>query len=404
MKRLPVLTLLIIAFTLSFYLQNVFADDYQEEEPFTEVFSSVECISPAVPKVDAGAAIVMDVKSGRVLYEKNAYTRRAIASTTKIMTAILAIENGSLDDEVIVSKRAASVWGSKIHLKTGQVLKLEELLYGLMLNSGNDAAIVIAEHIGGTVENFAIMMTEKARQLGAKDTSFKSPHGLDMDGHYSTAYDLAVITRYALGNPLFSKIVGTRAVSIPSRNLHNTNEMLSAYPGADGVKTGYTGKAGRCLVTSATKDGWRIISVVLGCATRYKRAQSSSRILDYAFNSYKPFTLLEKGQCVKKLPVDKGVDRFVDVNAVESINIPMKEEEIDNIETVLDVPDRIEAPIYKDTVVGDIEFRIDGKVVASSQLKIGEDVRRKGFFDYLGDIFKVWVRISREGIFLEGLS
>jgi len=397
-KILAFITLLFFIAVITQF-QCVRADDYLEDEPFAAVLANNENSNNKLPKINALSAIVMDVESGRVLFEKNAYSKMPMASTTKIMTAIVALENGSLDDTVTVSKRAASVWGSTINLKTGDKLKLRDMMYGLLLNSGNDAAIAIAEHIGGTVENFLKMMNRKAGLIGARNTSFKSPHGLDMAGHYSTAYDLALITRYALENPTFSEIVRTRSVSILNKSLHNTNEMLDIYPGADGVKTGYTGQAGRCLVTSATRDNWRIISVVLNCSTRNKRAQSSKSILNYAFNNYKPYTVQEAGQSVTRLKVYRGTDDWVDVKTSDEINIPLKESEINCIEKKVVLPDIVAAPVYAGTGAGSIQYSLNGEILAESELKIWSDVGRKGYIDYLGDIFHGWCRMLREGIF-----
>ncbi|MCX8129932.1 MAG: D-alanyl-D-alanine carboxypeptidase [Clostridia bacterium] len=384
--------LLIVSLLLS---SSIYADDIYEGKPSMPTFSSnVNDVGSKVPNINAMAAIVIDTESGRVIYEKNAYSKRAIASTTKIVTAILALENGNLDDEVTVSKRAASVWGSTIKLKEGQKLKLRELLYGLMLNSGNDAAIAIAEHIGGTVENFCEMMTKKAHDLGAKNSSFKSPHGLDMDGHYSTAYDLAVIARYALKNKTFSNIVRTQIASIPGRNLHNTNEMLYAYQGADGVKTGYTGKAGRCLVTSATRNNWRIISVTLGSPTRNARAQSSKSILDYAFENYKLHKLISKAESVAVLPVIKGLQESIPVNASRSIKLPLRQDEMDALVKEVNIgQEKLKAPVKAGTRIGNIRYVLNDKVIAESPLEIGSDVERKGILDYLCGIFTEWLKL-----------
>lgn len=390
---------ILIAFTVT-SAQYAIGDELLEDEPFEAAFSGVECSTEA-PQIDAASAIVMDAKTGRVLFEKNAYKRRPMASTTKIMTAIVAIEKGDLDDIVTVSKRAASIWGSRLRLKAGQKLTLKELLYGLLLNSGNDAAIAIAEHIGGTVEGFLDLMNKKAREIGAYNTNFKTPHGLDANGHYTTAYDLALITRYALRNTVFAKIVRTKNASISIRDLRNTNEMLSIYPGADGVKTGYTGKAGRCLVTSATRNGWQIISVVLNCPTRYKRALSSKLILDYAFNNYKNITLIRKGEVIKSIPVIKGIEKSIPVESMEDITIPMREDEINALETQVDIPGSLDAPVYANIEVGSIKFLVSGKVVAETSLKTCFDVRTKKVMDYLGEIFNSWLRIIHEGIFLE---
>lgn len=378
--------------------QSVFADEIQENEPVNGAV-----VSPAgyeqdlgkPPRVDAGAAVVIDAKSGRILYEKNAFSRRAMASTTKIMTAIVAIENGRLEDEVTVSKRAASVGGSNVGLRAGQVLSLKELLYGLMLNSGNDAAIAIAEHTGGSVEEFLEMMNRKAEELGLKDSSFKSPHGLDMDGHYSTAYDMAMITRYALKNKIFAAIVSTKSAHISSGGLYNTNEMLDLYPGADGVKTGYTGLAGRCLVTSAMRNNFRIISVVLNCPTRTIRARDSKNMLDYAFENYKPYILLKRDENMGQIPVIKGIKKFVPVKAVEGIEMPLTIDEANNMKKEIELPDTMPAPVSSNVEIGNIKFVLDGKVMAQSPIKTCADIRRKEVLDYLKDIVQEWARLLR---------
>lgn len=394
MKKIIVLVLLF--FQLNFVNQNVYANEYKENDPFIGVFSAnSNQTNLKTPLVEAGAAVVIDAISGRVLYEKNAYSKRAMASTTKIMTAIVAIENGNLDDSVTVSKRAAEIWGSTIGLKKGQKYTLRELLFGLMLPSGNDAAIAIAEHIGGSVEAFVGMMNDKALELDAKDTQFKSPHGLDMDGHYSTAYDMAIITRYALNNPVFSSIAGTKRASIPGINLYNTNEMLDAYPGADGVKTGYTGKAGRCLVTSATRDNWRIISVVLNCSTRYKRAQSSKNILDYAFSNYKIYRLITQEEESERVKVIKGNSNDVPVQAVDEISLPLRQDEVESMETQFDLPESINAPVYKGIEVGKIRVLVNGQVIAESALKTVKAVPKKGVIDYIKEIVDSWTKIIK---------
>ncbi|HHV96509.1 MAG TPA: D-alanyl-D-alanine carboxypeptidase [Clostridiaceae bacterium] len=381
------------------------ADVFESEDvlpsssPSTEPSAEKEATSPTsqveVPVINAAAAIVMDMESGRILYEKNAYRRMPIASTTKIMTAILAIELGNLEDIVTVSKRASSIGGSVINLRTGEEIKLKDLLYGLMLRSGNDAAIAIAEHIGGSVENFVEMMNYKAKLLGARNTNFVTPHGLDREGHYSTAYDLAVITRYALQNPVFSQIVGTKNIIAGSRNLYNTNEMLDLYPGADGVKTGYTGQAGRCLVTSATRNGQRYISVVLNCPTRALRAQSSKKILDYAFSNYKPYTLLNAGEKIARVSIIKGIEDMVSVEAVNDIFIPLSKDEYERIQKKVIIPEYLEAPVYAGITVGEVQFFLDGKLLAHSELKTSADVYVKDYKYYIKIIIEEWMNMVR---------
>lgn len=375
-----------------------FADDFDEDEPFNEVFSTEVSgeIDSKPPKIEAGAAVVIEMKSGRVLYDKNASSIRSIASTTKIMTAIVAIENGNLADKVKVSKRAASIRGSTIKLKAGDELTLKELLYGLMLNSGNDAAIAIAEHIGGSVEEFAQMMNDKAQELGLKNTQFKSPHGLDAPGHYSTAYELAQIARYALNNPTFAKIVATQRASITGRDLYTTNEMLGAYPGADGVKTGYTGQAGRCLVTSATRNNMRIVSVVLNCANRAIRAKSSRAILDYAFNNYELCNLLDSEENMGNLPVLKGKLKEVPVVPVKGVEMALTKEEKNNLKVEFNLyNDKLTAPVSPNTKVGYISFVVNGQTIAEVDLKTNACVERKLFSDYYKDVVDIWYKLIK---------
>ena len=372
------------------------ADDTNDDDPINNLFDnqeSIETIGNKIPKISAGAAIVMDTISGRVLYEKNAYTRRSIASTTKIMTAIVAIENGNDDEDVIVSKRAAAISGSQVNIKEGKSYKLGDLMNAMMIRSGNDAAIAIAEHVGGSVEAFAEMMNRKAAEIGATNTNFVTPHGLDDPQHYSTAYDLALITQYALKNEKFCKIVGTKNSFFEGSGITNTNEMLSLYPGADGVKTGYTGQAGRCLVTSVTQNGWRVISVVLNCASRNVRAQSSKVILDYAFGNYKNYEYLKKGQEVYEIKLNKGIENKISVYSDRDISVPLNQEEVDRIETVYNIPKVIEAPIKSDSKVGTIEYKLDGKLLASSDLMSQSTVERKDFYYYFDSIFKTWTRL-----------
>ncbi|HEY9061318.1 MAG TPA: D-alanyl-D-alanine carboxypeptidase family protein [Pseudobacteroides sp.] len=368
-----------------------YSDDLNEGQPVINAFVSKQKDPDAtVPVINAHAAIVMDANSGRILYSKNADQRKYIASTTKIMTAIVTLENGNVDDVVTISKRAASIQGSSINLREGEKLKLKELLYGLMLNSGNDAAIAIAEHIGGDVETFVGMMNEKAKELNLTNTSFKTPHGLDRDGHYSTANELAQMTRYALRNPEFAKICKTVSASITGRSLYNTNEMLGFYPGADGVKTGYTGQAGRCLVCSATRDGWKLISVVLGCPTRTIRADSSRKILDYSFKNYKQQTILKADEELKKISVIKGKKKFVSLTVNEEIKYPLKDEELNKLKRVEDIPDSLEAPIGQGVGIGNISFSLNGNIIAKVQVKTKHEVPRKGFWDYMIDMIASW--------------
>lgn len=267
------------------------------------------CIcSPSLLALDltASSVVLMDYHSREVLYSKGAHVRRPPASTTKVMTAILALELGDLSQGVMASPQASSTGGSSIYLEEGEVLTLEELIWGLLLNSGNDAAVAIAEHIGGSVEGFAYMMNMKAFSLGAINTSFLNPHGLPQEGHLTTAFDLALITRYAMENPIFSHMVGTREHRIPlmdqeqDRYLHNSNGLLSHYPYADGVKTGWTSAAGRCLIASAKKGDRRLISVTLNSPEMY---QDNIALLEYGFRNFQTIELVKKGEFITGIQI-----------------------------------------------------------------------------------------------------
>jgi D-alanyl-D-alanine carboxypeptidase (penicillin-binding protein 5/6) len=245
----------------------------------------VRPVQPTPPEVSAKAAIVVEYPSGRILFEKNSHARLAPASTTKIMTAILALDYGKLDEKVVVSERDM-IYGSKMGLKAGETQTVRNLLYGLMLPSGNDAAMTLGRYVatragaGTSIGAFAGLMNKKAAALGLKDTHFVNPHGLDAKGHYSSAYDLASMTWYAMHNELFNQIVRQEDYDAPGHKLKNLNKMLTRYAGAEGVKTGYTGRAGLCLVASATRDGKRVISVVLNDPKLY---DASAALLDYGF-------------------------------------------------------------------------------------------------------------------------
>ncbi len=352
------------------------------------------------PSINALAAVVIEMNTGRVLYSKNATERRSIASTTKIMTAIVALEKGDLDDEVEISKKAAWTNGSTIGVQTGQVYTLKELLYALLMSSANDAAVAIAEHIGGTVEGFAELMNSKAKSLGMEDSHFVTPHGLDTENQYSTAYDLAILTRYALNNEIFSRIVATTDYRITGHGLFNTNDLLAACPGVDGVKTGYTGKAGRCLVTTALRDGMRVISVVLGSPTRSARAYASRDLLDFAFRNYKMYRIMNMGDKYAEVPVKRGVAKSVVLKTDKTIELPLSEKEAGMLKKTEYVPEILNAPVYAGIEAGFVKYSINDEVIAENMLTISENVRRKNYVDYLNQVFGEWVRVIRESIFL----
>ncbi|MCF6096630.1 D-alanyl-D-alanine carboxypeptidase [Thermovorax subterraneus] len=335
---------------------------------------------PSPPSIVGVAGVLMDVKTGQVLYEKNANQKLEPASTTKIMTAVLALERGNLSDTVTIRKEPTLVDGSRIYLEEGERLTLEQLLYGMMLNSGNDAAVAIAQHIAGSVSDFAKLMNEKAKSLGAENTNFVNPSGLPDKNHYTTAYDLALIARYALLNhPEFRKIVATKTFYIPwqgkewDRTLINHNKLLWNFEGADGVKTGYTRSAGQTIVASATRNGWQLLAVVLKSQGRNIYADAKA-LLEYGFNNFEKRELIKKGEVVEKLPVRFGTP----VDLVTSADFSaVVERGSAPIEIKKNIPADIKAPVAKGQVLGTLEFYQDGAKIGSIPLVAAADVPRK---------------------------
>ena len=227
------------------------------------LLAAVLFLSMPVDAISAQKAILVDGATGRVIYEKDADSRSLIASTTKIMTALIICEQCNVLDRMRIPKEAVGIEGSSMYLREGEVLTLQELLYGLMLHSGNDAAVALAIYCGGTVEGFAQLMNDKARVLGLTGTHFENPNGLDSPAHYSTAADLATLTAYAMKNPIFAKTVSAKNVTLGARSLRNHNKLLWRVEGADGVKTGFTKAAGRILVSSATRNDRRLVAVTI---------------------------------------------------------------------------------------------------------------------------------------------
>ncbi len=268
-------------------LENAFETSY--DKAVIEKIDVKDCEGKNCKDItpDAHFAIAYDTKNKKILYEKDAFRCVPMASTTKILTALVAINYADLDDEVIISKTAASIRGSKVGFRAGEKIKMRELLFGLMYKSGNDAAIAIAEHIGGSIEEFSKIMNDFGRMIGLKDSNFQSPHGLDSQMHFSSAYDLAILMSKAMEEPFFREISGTKEVAASkydfTRSYNNINKMLWKLPNANGGKTGYTGQAGKCLVSSVNHNGRNIIIVVLNCPTRW---EATERVYNYVKENY----------------------------------------------------------------------------------------------------------------------
>lgn len=341
----------------------------------------------ALPGVTAKAAVVMDAATDRILYARNMDDRHYPASTTKIMTLIIALEHGSLDDIVTVSDNAGHTEGSTIWLEPGEKMRFLDLLYGMMLVSGNDATVAVAEHVAGSVDAFAGMMTDKAHVLGAVNTSFVNSSGLPDEHHFTTAHDMALIAAYGYKNPMFEQIVSTREMQIPwinhpeGRGLRNENRMLWLYDGANGVKTGYTDAAGRCLVTAAKRDGIQLISVVLDSTYMWN---DSIAMLDYGFQQVRPVQLVSKDRVVKTIEVDSGKQKKLRLKTAEEIRVPIAYgDDVSEFSQVIDAPERVSAAVHKGDIIGRLLIKYEGREVASTDLVAMDSVEKKSFFALL---------------------
>ncbi len=344
-------------------------------------------------QVDSSArsAILIERETGKVLLAHNAHEKLAMASTTKVMTALMTLEYGRLDEMVTVGRNAYGVPGTSIYLNLGEKITLRDLLYGLMLASGNDAAVAIAEHIGGSVEEFCRMMTERAVQLGCTDTVFLTPHGLPKDGHFTTAHDLALIAREAMTHDLFREIVSTRRASIPwegrsyQRILNNKNRLLSSYEGATGIKTGYTKAAGRCLVFGAKREGLEVIGVVLRCSDWFDEA---ARLMDAAFERYEMFTAFEERETVRVLPVKEGTQETVCILCGGRLAAPVVQGAVPVLE--IDLPETVPAGQAAGSVVGEARLIQDGQFLASVPLVLGETLARRDYAYEMERVIRNW--------------
>ena len=327
------------------------------------VVLSLSCARAASwPSVDAKAVVVMDAGSGRILYAYQPDERHLIASTTKIMTALVAIEKGNLDDMVTVSRQAARVEGSRIYLDEGERETLRDLLYALMLRSANDAAIAIAEHVGGSVEGFAQLMNEKARALGCQNTHFVNPHGLDHPDHYSSARDLAVIGAQAMKNPFFRQLVCSRKWEMPwpakssTRVLHNENKLLADEYGT-GIKTGYTVASGHCVVASARREQFEVIVVMLDAGMGFWRDVRA--LLDHAFAHYRPVAVIRSGQPLDSFEL-QGAGKVQAVAGADLV-IPLLPEETasatSSLHTQVTWVPGLNAPLQAGQRVGQVEVQ-----------------------------------------------
>lgn len=323
--------------------------------------------------LSAEKCILMDAQTGRVLYAKRENERSLIASTTKIMTALIVCEQCNVLDRMRIPKEAVGIEGSSIYLKHDEVLTIQELLYGLMLHSGNDAAVALAIYCGGTVEGFAELMNDKARRLNMNNTHFVNPNGLDSPGHYSTAADMAVLAAYAMKNPIFYQTVSTKHVTISgNRSLRNHNKLLWQIEGADGIKTGYTRAAGRILVSSASRQGRRLIAVTMNDPNDW---QDHKQLFETGFSNYSIQKIVSAGQCVGTKEIAGGQEGTVSLLAAEDFSYALSKEE--HISIVIPGTGFVYAPVARGQEAGVAYACIDDKCVGKIPLVYGETVEQQ---------------------------
>ena len=385
------------------YIFPVYADD-EELENFSDLSSiNVSSKIDSEPSINSRSAIIYERSSGTILFGKNENEKRKMASTTKIMTAIVVIEKCNLEDIVTVSPKAAGTGGSRLGLHTDDKISVLNLLYGLLLRSGNDAAVALAEYVGGDISNFVNLMNLKASELGLTSTHFVTPHGLDNDDHYTTAYELALITNYALKNKTFLNLVSTKNYTISingySKNLSNTNELLGNLDGVYGVKTGFTNGANRCLVTSVKRNNMDLICIVLGADTKKDRTKDSCRLIEYAFQNYKMVDIKEKilnefanwKICnFSSFVVEKGSSNIVDI-VLEDLPynfLPVNCNHINDISIYIYCNTTFKAPLPANTSIGYITVCVDNKTVLTLNIYNSNHIPSKSCFKFFYTMIK----------------
>ncbi|MBK5092118.1 MAG: D-alanyl-D-alanine carboxypeptidase [Actinobacteria bacterium] len=354
--------------------------------------------APSAPGVSAVSAVLMDAESGRVLYEKNAHEKLPIASTTKMMTALVIREQLNLKDSVVISPEAASVGEQEIWLEPGETLTVKDLLYALMVQSANDAAYALAQYTTGSAQSFAKLMNMEAEKIGLRESHFTNPHGLDEPGHYSTAYDLAVIGRYLLEDPVLAKMAAAKQYEIPwpdhpyPRTALSHNEFLDRYPGATGIKTGYTLKAGWCLVASARREGKSLIAVVLNCE---QRAADAGILLDYGFSSTERVVLARQGQSLGRTRVSAYPRRYVDVVPKEELAALSVKGAGDVFEVKTDIARAVQGSVKKGTTLGRIECTLNTSLIYTERVVAERKARKPGIL--VGIFVFIWYALCWMG-------
>lgn len=401
---------LILLLTMSTSNIITFADDkieeYNKKIDNSEINKTVETSGELndEPKINSRSAVVIDRKSKAVIYGKNENVKKAMASTTKIMTAMGVIQNTNLNNTVEISKKSAGTGGSRLGLKVGDKITVKDLLYGLLLRSGNDCAVALAEYVAGSVQEFSNLMNQNAQMLGLNNTHFITPHGLDEEEHYTTAYELAVLTDYALNNEVFAQIVNTKSYTINinenTKTLNNTNELLGNLNGVYGVKTGFTNGAGRCLVTSIKRGNLDIICVVLGADTKKDRTRDSAKLIEYTFNKYEEINISEKVKesfeswneiNANRINIEKGESNKLKLVLKDKDKIytyPIEKGAEEKIKVEINANLLLKAPVKENTKIGELKVYYDNKEIMTIDIINSNAINKKRIRNYVTEIFK----------------
>lgn len=328
----------------------------------------IHTMAAEAPAVSAASAVLLDADSGRILYAQNENEERAIASITKLMTALVAAEYlDDLSQTITIQKEWTGIEGTSLYLKAGEEISLETLLYGLLLHSGNDAAVALAAHCAGDVETFVGWMNQRARDLGMTGTHFSDPNGLGDEDHYSTALDMARLGAACLKNPVVAKIVATKSIVLEGRSFTNHNKLLWQYEGCTGMKTGYTRQAGRTLVSSAEQDGQKLVCVTLSDGNDWADHKA---LLDYGFETYPRQVLAEEGGTLRRMTVEESLLRQVPVVARETVAYPLKEGE--QVTAKIQLPKTARAPVTQGEIAGTVTFYKGERQVGRTYLVWGK--------------------------------
>ena len=360
---------------------------------FITLFSTLNISANFTPSVTSKSLILMEASSGRVLYESNSHESLPPASVTKIMTMLLVCEaidrnEITLDTVITASERAKSMGGSTIFLDTNEKMTLDDLLKGIAVASGNDASVAVAEHLSGSVESFVDKMNSRAQELGMKDTHFINCNGLDAENHYTSAYDIAIMSRELLKHKMIEKYTSIWMDTLRDGKfqLSNTNKLIRFYKGANGLKTGSTSGAGCCISATAKRDDMQLIAVVMGANNSKDRFTAASELLNYGFSNYAVTSFGEKGAEVKNLAVKNGKEDFVIAKTKNPTNIVLEKSKKDSIKTRLAVPEFLTAPIKKGDVVGELIMTLDGETISKTELVADRDIKKKSAYDYFFEL------------------